>query len=156
QTGSGGYLMSTSSLAVAREQPSSAASEQTPAALPPPEPAKAREPIWLQRLLRLLATIGLGFINPVIRLCRGEQPRQQLRELWRQAGIPLLAIAVFLFAWSQASSRIQTSLGQIPGPIAVAQQAIGLWKDHRAEREKAAAFYERQQQRNAARLASNP
>ncbi|WP_414717521.1 ABC transporter permease [Steroidobacter sp.] len=110
----------------------------------------------MQRLLRFFATVGLGFINPVFRLCRGENPRQQLRELWNQAGIPLLAIAVFLFAWSQASSRIQTSLGQIPGPIAVAQQAYSLWKDHKAEREKAVAFHERQEQRNAARLAKNP
>jgi nitrate/nitrite transport system permease protein len=68
----------------------------------------------------------------------------------------MLAIAVFLFAWSQASSRIQTSLGQIPGPIAVGQQALSLWADHRAERDKAAAFYERQEKRNAAKLAKNP
>ncbi|HEY0942661.1 MAG TPA: ABC transporter permease [Steroidobacter sp.] len=150
--------MSTSSLAIAREQSSSsAAQEVAPAAeLPPPEKPKAQEPLWLQRLLRFFATVGLGFINPVFRLCRGENPRQQLRELWNQAGIPLLAIAVFLFAWSQASSRIQTSLGQIPGPIAVAQQAYSLWKDHKAEREKAVAFHERQEQRNAARLAKNP
>jgi nitrate/nitrite transport system permease protein len=149
--------MSTSSLAVAREQTSSAAAEREPsAALPPPVPFKAPEPMWVQHMLRCFAVTGLGFINPVIRLCRGENPREQLRELWRQIGIPLLAIAVFLFAWSHASSRIQTSLGQIPGPLAVAQQAYSLWHDHIAEREKAAAFYERQQQRNAARLASNP
>ncbi len=149
--------MSTSSLAVAREQTSSVPPDVAPAAaLPPPNRPKAQEPMLLQRLLRFFATVGLCFINPVIRLCRGENPRQQLRELWKQAGIPLLAIAVFLFGWSQASSRIQTSLGQIPGPIAVAQQTVSLWKDHKAEREKAAAFYERQEQRNAARLAKNP
>ena len=149
--------MSTSTLAIAREQTSSAAAPTAPEAapLPPPKP-KAQEPLWLQRLLRLFATIGLGFINPIVRLCRGENPQQQLRELWRQAGIPLLAIAVFLFAWSQVSSRIQTSLGQIPGPVAVARQAQSLWADHKAEREKAAAFYERQEKRNATRLAKNP
>nr|WP_198683638.1 ABC transporter permease [Peristeroidobacter agariperforans] len=79
-----------------------------------------------------------------------------LERLWRQVGIPMLAIAIFLFAWSQAASRIQTSLGQIPGPIAVAKQAHSLWLDHQAEREKAAAFYERQEKRNAARLAKDP
>ncbi|MFC4312099.1 ABC transporter permease [Steroidobacter flavus] len=124
---------------------------------PPPEKAKAKEsPLWLERLLRLFATIGLGFINPIVRLCRGENPQLQLRELWRQLGVPLLAIAIFLFAWSQASSRIQTSLGQIPGPIAVAAQAQSLWADHKAERAKAAAFYERQEKRNAAKLAKDP
>lgn len=153
--------MPTSTLAVAREQtsPGAKAADQGAAiaapTLPPPEKIKVQSR-WLQRLSWLLATFGLGFINPVIRLCRGENPRQQLRELWRQAGIPMLAIAVFLFGWSQLSSRVQTSLGQIPGPMAVAQQARGLWADHQAERGKAAAFYERQEMRNAAKLASNP
>ena len=74
--------MSTSSLAIAREQASSAAPppapEPTPS--PPPQKARAQEPLWLQRLLRLFATIGLGFINPIVRLCRGENPQQQWRE----------------------------------------------------------------------------
>jgi nitrate/nitrite transport system permease protein len=149
--------MSTPTLAIRREKPSPAVASNTPEAAPPaPVKAKKNEPLWLDRTLRLLATIGLGFINPVIRLCRGENPRQQIRELWRQLGVPLLAIAVFLFAWSQASSRIQTSLGQIPGPIAVAKQAQSLWADHQTEREKAAAFYERQEKRNAAKLAKDP
>lgn len=119
--------MSTSSLAIAREQASSVVvpAAPEPSASPPPERAKARESLWMQRLLR-------------------------------QAGIPLLAIAVFLFAWSQTASRVQTSLGQIPGPIAVAHQAVSLWADHKAERAKAAAFYERQEKRNAAKLAKNP
>jgi nitrate/nitrite transport system permease protein len=63
---------------------------------------------------------------------------------------------VFLFAWSQVSTRIQTSLGQIPGPVAVLNQAQTLWADHKAEREKAAVFYARQEKRNADKLAKNP
>jgi nitrate/nitrite transport system permease protein len=113
-------------------------------------------PIWLERLFGFFAAIGLGFINPVIRLCRGDEPRTQLRELWRLIGIPLVAIAIFLFGWSQVSSRIQTSLGQIPGPMAVSQQAGSLWADHKAEREKAATFHARMEKRNAERLANDP
>jgi nitrate/nitrite transport system permease protein len=74
----------------------------------------------------------------------------------RALGIPLLAIALFLVAWSRFSAGIQTSLGQVPGPLAVVEQARALWDDHLAEREKAAAFYERQKVRNAARLAEDP
>jgi nitrate/nitrite transport system permease protein len=76
--------------------------------------------------------------------------------LWRNVGIPLIAIAIFLFAWSRLSAGIQTSLGQIPGPLAVMEQAKALWADHIAERAKAAAFYERQKVRNAARLEEDP
>jgi len=70
----------------------------------------------------------------------------------RSIGIPLVAICIFLFAWSRLSAGIQTSLGRIPGPIAVFEQAKVLYADHVAERAKAAAFYERQKVRNAARL----
>jgi nitrate/nitrite transport system permease protein len=148
--------MSTS-LAVIREPASPPPAPDAPdVAAPSAQKVRAQEPLWLQRLLRLFATLGLDFINPIVRLCRGENPRLQLRELWGQLGIPALAIAVFLFAWSQVSTRIQTSLGEIPGPVAVAHQAQSLWADHKAERDKAAAFYERQDKRNAAKLAKNP
>jgi nitrate/nitrite transport system permease protein len=149
--------MSTSTLAIKHDpQPAPVVSA---APEPPPPPAskpRAQDPLWLLRAYKLFAAIGLGVINPVIRLCRGESSRQQLQELWHLLGIPLVAIAVFLFAWSQTSSRIQTSLGQIPGPIAVFHQAQSLWADHQAEREKAAVFYERQVKRNADKLAKNP
>jgi nitrate/nitrite transport system permease protein len=82
--------------------------------------------------------------------------RARFLGLWRSLGVPALAVAVFLLAWSQIAGRVHTSLGQIPGPAAVLEQAHGLWLDHRAEREKARRFYERQQRRNAERLASDP
>jgi nitrate/nitrite transport system permease protein len=71
-------------------------------------------------------------------------------------GAPLIAILVFLVLWSRLSAGVQTSLGNIPGPAAVWSEAGTLWSDHRAERAKAAAFYERQDKRNAERLARDP
>ena len=150
--------MSTSTLAIKRDPQSEEVAGEAPSPAPdqPTSAPKAQEPMWLTRAYATFAVIGLGFINPVIRLCRGENARAQLQELWRLLGIPLVAIAVFLFGWSQASSRIETSLGQIPGPVAVLEQAGALWKDHKAERVKAAAFYERQAKRNAGKLAEDP
>ncbi|WP_442958368.1 ABC transporter permease [Povalibacter sp.] len=115
-----------------------------------------RKPVSLERLHGVIDSVGLGFLNPLIRLARGENPRAQLRELWQLLGVPLVAIAIFLLAWSQASRTIETSLGQIPGPVAVWQQTQALWVDHQAEREKAVAFYERQAKRNAEKLAADP
>jgi nitrate/nitrite transport system permease protein len=74
----------------------------------------------------------------------------------RAVGIPALAILLFLVLWSWLSAGVQTSLGQIPGPAAVGSQALELVREHRAERAKAAAFYERQAKRNAERLAQDP
>jgi nitrate/nitrite transport system permease protein len=108
------------------------------------------------RLAGGLSIAGLGLVAPIVRLARGDAPRLQLRELWRQAGAPLAAIAVFLVLWGQLSARVETSLGRIPGPVAVWQQAQTLWADHLAERARAAAFYARQAERNAAALASDP
>ena len=140
----------------------SKATAHTPAAATdmPVQPAAnaplVRKPISLERLHSVLTNVGLGFINPLIRLARGEDSRAQTRELWQLLGVPLLAIAIFLFAWSQVSRTIETSLGKIPGPVAVWDQAGALWVDHKAERAKAVAFYERQEKRNAEKLAADP
>jgi nitrate/nitrite transport system permease protein len=103
----------------------------------------------------VLNVAGLSFLVPIIRMLRGENPRGQLKDLWRLAGVPIVAILVFLMLWSQMSSRIVTSLGTIPGPIAVWNQVGVLWADHKAERAKRTAFYERQTKRNADRLAED-
>ena len=71
-------------------------------------------------------------------------------------GIPLAAVGVFLMLWSVLAAQVQTSLGVLPGPAKVWEQMMTLVDEHQAEREKEAAFYERQEKRNATKLASNP
>jgi nitrate/nitrite transport system permease protein len=109
-----------------------------------------------ERLYGVLNVSGLGFLVPLLRMLRGESARIQLMQLWKLAGVPVVAMALFLFGWSQMSSHIVTSLGQIPGPSAVWHQVGTLWADHQAERAKRDAFYERQAKRNADRLAEDP
>jgi len=106
--------------------------------------------------IRRLETAGLGFITPLLRMAIGEDPRGQMKELWRTLGVPLVAILAFILLWSFVAARIQTSLGQIPGPTAVWQQVGALWADHKAERDREAQFYERQRERHAAQLADDP
>ncbi len=118
--------------------------------------ASARTAHNFEKAYGVLNVAGLGFLVPVIRMLRGENPRSQLKDLWRLAGVPVLAILIFLMLWSQMSSRIVTSLGTIPGPAAVWNQVGVLWADHKAERAKEVAFHERQAKRNAERLAEDP
>jgi nitrate/nitrite transport system permease protein len=87
---------------------------------------------------------------------RTDPLRVRVPALLRTAGIPLLAVLLFLFLWSRLAASVETSLGQIPGPAAVWQQAGNLWADHVAERARAAAFYQRQAQRNAAIVRERP
>jgi len=70
--------------------------------------------------------------------------------------LPILGILFFLAFWAVSASQIDTSLGKFPGPSAVATQGSALLQEHKEEREKAVAFYERQEKRNAARVAKDP
>ena len=75
---------------------------------------------------------------------------------FQQVVIPILGILVFLILWSAAARNIETSLGNFPGPGGVWKQFGGLYSEHKAEREKKVAFYERQEKRNAAKLEKDP
>ena len=83
------------------------------------------------------------------------QPKNY-QEAARLFVLPLIAFVLFLGMWSYAAARIETSLGQLPGPIAVWGQAANLVVEHRAERQKELAFFERQEKRNEAKLAEDP
>ncbi|MCL7750286.1 ABC transporter permease [Guyparkeria hydrothermalis] len=97
-----------------------------------------------------------GAIAPVVNLVRGENRREQVDILFRTFGLPLIGLVVFLMIWAGAAAKIETSLGQFPGPTQVWHQAEALYASHVAERDKAEAFYERQEQRIAERLADDP
>lgn len=100
-----------------------------------------------------LDTLGFSWLVPILRIIAGDSPREQLGELKRVLLIPVLGILAFLVAWGVLAPKVQTSLGAVPGPVQVWQQAGNLWDDHVREREKAVAFYERQDERNAKLIA---
>lgn len=86
-----------------------------------------------------------------------EVARQVRLKRWLARVImPVVGVLAFLLFWQLVASNIQTSLGQFPGPSQVAEQFSGLVDAHIQSREKAAAFYQRQEERNAATLAKNP
>jgi nitrate/nitrite transport system permease protein len=73
-----------------------------------------------------------------------------------KAALPIIGMVIFLGLWNVAAKNIDTSLGQFPGPTVVWQQANVLIDEHNAQSAKAQAFYERQETRNAARIAEDP
>jgi len=70
--------------------------------------------------------------------------------------LPIIGVAIFLFLWTIAANSINTSLGKFPAPSSVVTQMVNLFNEHTAERDKADAFYERQEIRNAKRVAKDP
>jgi len=71
-------------------------------------------------------------------------------------GVPLIATIIFMGLWSVTAAQIETSLGTVPGPVKVWEQAKVLYEEHQAERTKQVAFYERQEKRNSERLLVEP
>ena len=69
---------------------------------------------------------------------------------------PAIGIVVFLILWSFSASKIDTSLGKFPGPAQVYEQSLNIVDEYYEEQDKAAAFYKRQDERNAKKLAKNP
>ena len=113
---------------------------------------EARRAVWHARIGRAdtwFRVLGLSFLTPVLRAAAGDNPRAQAAEIWRLLGVPVVAIAAFLAAWAMLAPQVQTSLGAIPGPVEVVEQAGALHSDAVREANKEADFYDRQNERNA-------
>ncbi|MCB1382869.1 MAG: ABC transporter permease [Notoacmeibacter sp.] len=112
---------------------------------------KRREKLFssINRASGWLDALGFSWLVPLLKMAAGDNPREQFAELQRVLVIPLAGILLFLFAWGALAPKVQTSLGAIPGPAQVWEQAINLYHDHQAERQKEVDFYARQDERNA-------
>jgi nitrate/nitrite transport system permease protein len=74
----------------------------------------------------------------------------------KTVGLPFVGIIVFLIFWQGTANKIETSLGNFPGPVQVWEQTVSLYDEYHAEKEKEAAFYQRQKARNDKKLEKNP
>lgn len=86
----------------------------------------------------------------------GASGESRLRILLRSVLPPLLGICIFLLLWQVGASKVHTSLGALPGPVAVWHQAGNLYQEYLDEHARKLAFYERQNARKAEFLAANP
>lgn len=83
-------------------------------------------------------------------------PAKEVVNRSRLVLLPIIGLLVFLSIWHLAAREVQTSLGTLPGPVETYEQFSNLVDEHWQEREKEQAFIERQEKRNAAKLAKNP
>jgi len=97
--------------------------------------------------------LGLSWMTPILKAIAGDNPKAQVKEVWRLLGVPVLAILCFLVVWGTLAPTVQTSLGAIPGPAQVWEQVGSLHADAVREGEKEEAFYLRQDERNAKLIA---
>ncbi|MBY6115390.1 ABC transporter permease [Mameliella alba] len=92
--------------------------------------------------------LGLSWITPALKAAAGDNPRAQMKELWRLLAVPLLAIMAFLLLWGTLAPKVQTSLGAVPGPAQVWEEMLNLHDDAQAKAAKKAKFEAMVEKRN--------
>ncbi len=88
----------------------------------------------MQKLLNFSEKAGLTILVPIIKMAMKDEPGKQLVELIKLIGLPIIALSIFFGLWGFASTKIQTSVGQLPSPSYVWSQAKAMMGDYRAEK----------------------
>ena len=104
------------------------------------EARKARTFTLINKADGWFKVLGLSWVTPVLRAAAGDNPKAQMSEIWRLLGVPILAILGFLAVWGTLAPQVQTSLGAIPGPVQVWEQAVNLHEDAARKAESQAKF----------------
>ena len=86
-----------------------------------------------QKLINFFESTGLTWFIPVTKLLFGDEPGLQVKEIVRMLGLPALAMIAFFMTWSFMSTKIKTSVGQLPSPTYVWSQAKAMWNNHKSE-----------------------
>lgn len=103
--------------------------------------------------MKAIDLAGLNFLTPVVRLCFGEEPRKQLRDIGLYIAIPILAMIFGVCAWFVVSEMVVTKSGKLPNPSETLSAAGSIWNFHVRENDKLSAFELTGAQRDA-RMAS--
>src|SRR4030065_2791315 len=98
--------------------------------------------------------------NVLQQLTAWGRPKTNIESLVRTTlvnfGPALLGIVIFLVLWHVAAKGIVTSLGNLPGPVQVWEQAGNLMEEHVAKGAGEVGFEELQEKAKGESLAANP
>jgi nitrate/nitrite transport system permease protein len=92
------------------------------------------------RTVKAIDVAGLNFLSPVVRLCYGEEPQKQLRDIGRYIVVPLIAVTAFMVAWFAVAEKVQTKSGKLPNPTETWRSASAILEFHHRENDKQRAF----------------
>lgn len=84
--------------------------------------------------------LGFAWITPILRAIAGDNPKAQVKDIFRLLAVPLLAISAFLSLWDTLAATVQTSLGSVPGPSQVCAGAVNVHADAQNKAESRARF----------------
>ena len=112
------------------------------------EARKARLFTRINKADTYFKVLGLAWITPILKAVAGDNPKAQMKDVWRLLGVPLVAILAFLVLWGTLAPKVQTSLGAIPGPAQVWTEVVSLHGDAVEKAAKEAQHNERVEARN--------
>ncbi|MGJ3241805.1 MAG: ABC transporter permease subunit [Opitutales bacterium] len=92
------------------------------------------------KILKAVDVSGFTFLDPIIRLCYREDPKEQIRRIFKFIIVPVLAFAAFVLLWAYLAPRHTTKSGEVPTPAVVWDAAKGIWTFHERENAKEAAY----------------
>lgn len=58
------------------------------------------------KLIKIVRFIGLSFLEPIIRLSRGEETKKNLTDIFKKIVAPLASILLFLLVWQTGSTAL--------------------------------------------------
>ena len=58
------------------------------------------------KIIQFLEVTGFNWFIPLVKLVTGDDAKQQLQELAKMVGIPLLAIIIFLGLWHVGAAKV--------------------------------------------------
>ena len=76
------------------------------------------------RILRFLDVTGFTVLDPIVRLCFGEEPKKQVEAIFKFLIIPILFLAFCLWLWWTVAPNHKTKSGEVPTPDVVFASAV--------------------------------
>ncbi|NND99226.1 MAG: ABC transporter permease [Pirellulaceae bacterium] len=89
---------------------------------------------WRGNLLRFCNVAGLPILEPFVRLAAGEDPKEQMAGIAKFVLLPIVAVALFLGAWSISAKAVVTDSMQLPSPTSTWEAGKELFGMHFAQR----------------------
>ena len=89
---------------------------------------------WRGNLLRFCNVAGLPILEPFVRLAAGEDPREQMVGIAKFILLPIVAVGLFLGAWSISAKTVVTDSMQLPSPTSTWNAGKELFAMHRDQK----------------------
>ncbi|MEM1109605.1 MAG: ABC transporter permease subunit [Planctomycetota bacterium] len=91
-------------------------------------------------LLKLIDVTALGFLEPYVRLCYGEEPKKQLKLIAQFSAVPIAALLLFVAVWGFLAPKHKTKSGSVPTPTQTWSAWSSIINQHDQENTKAYAY----------------